>query len=103
MRIALILVVTVYVLFCGWLVVASGLFDGSLQGEQDFILLQNTTDAETGEATIARASNGEQLRAAQGVTTSGVPQRPCQDFATAAVSFELTIRPTPPLRQGAGR
>ena len=30
MRIALILVVAVYVLFCGWLVVASGLFGGSL-------------------------------------------------------------------------
>ena len=68
MRIALILVVVVYVLFCGWLVVASGLFDGSLQGGQDCILLQNTTAGETGEATIAPAPNGAQLQAAQGVT-----------------------------------
>lgn len=68
MRIALILVVTVYVLFCGWLVVASGLFDGSFQGEQDFILLQNATDAETGEIAIAPAPEGEELLAAQGVT-----------------------------------
>ena len=68
MRIALILVVAVYVLFCGWLVVASGLLDGSLQGGQDCILLQNTTAGETGEATIAPAPNGAQLQAAQGVT-----------------------------------
>ncbi|MHC4119609.1 MAG: YidC/Oxa1 family insertase periplasmic-domain containing protein [Planctomycetota bacterium] len=67
MRIALILVVAVYVLFCGWLVVASGLFDGSLQGRPDCILLQQTTDTETGEATVAPASDGEQLQAAEDI------------------------------------
>jgi hypothetical protein len=68
MRIALILVVAVYVLFCGWLIVASGFLDGSSQSAQDVILLQNTTTGETGEPTIAPASDGAQLQAAQGVT-----------------------------------
>lgn len=68
MRIALILVVAVYVLFCGWLIVASGYLDGASQSEQDFILLQNTTTGETGEPTITPASNNTQLQAAQGVT-----------------------------------
>ncbi len=68
MRIALILVVAVYVLFCGWLVVASGLFDGSLQSGNGCILLQQTTPPDTGETTIAPTSNGEQLQAAQGIS-----------------------------------
>jgi len=68
MRIALILVVVVYVLFCGWLVVASGLFDRSLQGGQGCILLQQTTPAQTAEAANPSASNGAQLQAARGVT-----------------------------------
>jgi len=68
MRIALVLVVAAYVMFCGWLVVASGLFDGSLQSGQGCILLQQTTPAQTAEAANPPASDSTQLQASQDVT-----------------------------------
>ena len=68
MRTALILVVAAYVLFCGWLVVASGLFDGSLQGRDGCILLQQTTPAATAETANAPPPDSTQLQAAQDVT-----------------------------------
>ncbi len=84
MRIALILVVAVYVLFCGWLVAASGLFDRSLQGGQDFILLQNATAGETPEATIASASDDAQLQAAQSIAF-GADDAPAKTITLGSV------------------
>ena len=87
MRIALILVVAVYVMFCGWLVVASGLFDGSLQGGQSCILLQQTTPLETVETTIAPASNDGQVRATQG-PTFGAYDAPAERVTLGSVDPE---------------
>ena len=51
MRIALTLFVVGFCLFCGWLVIESGLFENSSQAGVPFILLQQTTLNETGGAT----------------------------------------------------
>ncbi len=67
MRIALTLVVIAFVLFCGWLVVASGLFDGSLQSGRGCILLQQTTATEMTEAASVPAPKNEQLQASEAI------------------------------------
>jgi YidC/Oxa1 family membrane protein insertase len=72
MRIALTLVVIAFVLFCGWLVAASGLFDGSLQSGRGCILLQQTTATETAEAASAPAPKIEQLQADETVRLGAV-------------------------------
>jgi YidC/Oxa1 family membrane protein insertase len=59
--------VAAYVLFCGWLVIASGLFDGSLQVRDGCILLQQTTPAAAAEAPDPPLDS-TQLQAAQDVT-----------------------------------
>ena len=67
MRIALTLVVVAYVLFCGWLVIETGLFDGSLRSGDACILLQQTTTPEPAPAASVPGSDGAQLKVAQGV------------------------------------
>ncbi len=68
MRIFLTLVLVVYVLFCGWLVIETGLFDRSLQNEGAFIPLQQTTTTDSPEAEkepppqIRRAPTSETVR-----------------------------------------
>lgn len=68
MRNALALVLAVYVLFCGWLVIETGLFDGALRTGEGCILLQQTTSQEPAQAAEAGQSGGAQLQAAQDVT-----------------------------------
>ena len=64
----MILVVAGFCLFCGWLVVESGLFDYSSQTERNIILLQNTTANEEVETPNVAESNSEQLVAVDSIT-----------------------------------
>ena len=68
MRIALTLIVVVYVLFCGWLVVETGIFDGALRCGEGCILLQQTTAPDPAPAAGDPESDGAQLKAARDVT-----------------------------------
>jgi YidC/Oxa1 family membrane protein insertase len=63
MRIALTLVVTAFILLCGWLVVESGLFDGSSQVGQSCILLRQVTAGEEQETISTPAPEKEQPEA----------------------------------------
>ena len=64
MRIALTLVVTVFVLFCGWLVVESGLFECSALNSGTCILLQSATGNQSrGAADAPAAKNARQEEA----------------------------------------
>ncbi|MHC4679878.1 MAG: membrane protein insertase YidC [Planctomycetota bacterium] len=71
MRIALTLVVAVFVLFCGWLVIESGLFEDSSQIGRGCILLQQVAENEQPEAESAPeeapAPSTAQLRAARNI------------------------------------
>ncbi|MHC4424984.1 MAG: YidC/Oxa1 family insertase periplasmic-domain containing protein [Planctomycetota bacterium] len=60
MRIALTLVVIAFVLLCGWLVVESGLFNGSSQVGQSCILLKQVTAGEEQETISTPAPEKEQ-------------------------------------------
>jgi YidC/Oxa1 family membrane protein insertase len=51
-RTALILTVGGFVIFCGWLVVESGLFENGRRGKTACILLQNTTGTTTSEPNV---------------------------------------------------
>ncbi|TKJ39345.1 MAG: hypothetical protein CEE38_00985 [Planctomycetes bacterium B3_Pla] len=84
MRIALTLVVIAFVLFCGWLVVATGLFDESLQNGRGFILLQQTTATEMTEAVNVPAPKNEQLQAAETVRL-GADDAPLASVALGSV------------------
>ena len=73
MRVILTLIVVGFVVFCGWLVVESGLdcrFCGNDKGAtgQPCILLQKTTGNEKTGAVNAPASNNERLEAAEAIT-----------------------------------
>jgi len=73
MRVILTLIVVGFVVFCGWLVVESGLdchFCGNDKGAtgQPCILLQNTTGNEKTGAANAPASRNERLEAAEAIT-----------------------------------
>ncbi len=68
MKTALTLIVVIYVLFCGWLVVETGLFDGSVRGGGPCILLQQTTPPEAPSLGGPAEPEGTQLQAAKGVT-----------------------------------
>jgi YidC/Oxa1 family membrane protein insertase len=67
MRIALTLVLVVYVLFCGWLVIETGLFDGSSQNQRLFIPLQQTTTADFPQDANVPAAKIEQAPASEAV------------------------------------
>ena len=64
----LILVVAGFCLFCGWLVVESGLFDDSSQIGQGCILLQNATVNKEAETPNVPVRNSEQLKAVDSIT-----------------------------------
>ena len=73
MRVILTLIVVGFVVFCGWLVVESGLdcrFCGNDKGAtgQPCILLQKTTGNEEAGAANAPASRNERLEAAEAIT-----------------------------------
>ncbi|MHC4327469.1 MAG: membrane protein insertase YidC [Planctomycetota bacterium] len=84
MRIALTLVVIAFVLFCGWLVVATGLFDESLQNGRGCILLQQTTATEMTEAVNVPAPKNEQLQADETVRL-GADDAPSASVALGSV------------------
>jgi YidC/Oxa1 family membrane protein insertase len=63
----LILVVAGFCLFCGWLVVESGLFDHSSQTGCGIILLQNVAVNEETEIPNVTESNSEQLEAVDSI------------------------------------
>jgi len=67
MRIALTLVLVVYVLFCGWLVIETGLFDGSLLNQRRFIPLQQTTNTDLPQDANVPAAKIEQAPASDTV------------------------------------
>ena len=64
----LTLVVVGFVIFCGWLVVESGLFEGPSQAEQGCILLQQVTPDEKAETAKPPVSENQQLQAAASVS-----------------------------------
>jgi hypothetical protein len=101
MRTALTLVVVVYVLFCGWLIVETGLFDGSLRGSDGCILLQQTTPSEPASATGEPEPDSARLKAAEEVTygANHAPARtimlgaadPNTENADAGFKFQLEL------------
>ena len=64
----LILVVAGFCLFCGFLVVESGLFDHSLQTDHEIILLQNVTSNQQAETPNEPESSIPQLKATDSIT-----------------------------------
>jgi len=64
----LILVVAGFCLFCGWLVVESGLFDSSLQKASGVILLQNIAPNQQAETPNEPISNSPQLKAVESIS-----------------------------------
>ncbi len=68
MRIALTLVVVGFCLFCGWLVVESGLFECSLTNSGPCILLQRTTGDENSSDANVPAEEAPQIGADDSVT-----------------------------------
>ena len=86
-RIVLVLVVVGFVVFCGWLVVESGLdfrFCGNDKGAagQSCILLQKTMANEKGETAGAPAGKNERLEAAD-FTTFGADNAPARPLFSA--------------------
>lgn len=63
----MILVVAGFCLFCGWLVVESGLFDDSSQIGRNIILLQNVTANEDLEIPNVTVSESEQPQASDSI------------------------------------
>ncbi|MHC4556858.1 MAG: YidC/Oxa1 family insertase periplasmic-domain containing protein [Planctomycetota bacterium] len=84
MRIALTLVVIAFVLFCGWLIVESGLFDGSSQTGRDIILLQNVADNQESETPNAPESDIQQLKAVDSITV-GADNAPAKTITLGSV------------------
>ncbi len=70
MRIALTLVVVGFCLFCGWLVVESGLFECSLPNSGPCILLQRTTGDKNSSDANVPAEEASQIGADDSVTFS---------------------------------
>jgi YidC/Oxa1 family membrane protein insertase len=64
----LILVVAGFCLFCGWLVIESGLFNDSSQTGRGIILLQNVAVNQKTEIPTVTESNSEQLEAVDSIT-----------------------------------
>jgi YidC/Oxa1 family membrane protein insertase len=80
----LILVVAGFCLFCGWLVIESGLFDNSLQKGSGIILLQNVASNQETEAPNVPVSNSEQLKAAESITF-GADNAPARTITLGSV------------------
>ncbi len=64
----LILVVAGFCLFCGWLIVESGLFDDSSQTGRSIILLQNVAGNQESDTPNAPEPEIQQLKAADSIT-----------------------------------
>ncbi len=64
----LILVVAGFCLFCGWLVVESGLFDDLPQTERDIILLKNVAGNQESETPNVSEPETQQLKTADSIT-----------------------------------
>jgi YidC/Oxa1 family membrane protein insertase len=88
MRAALTLVVTIFVLFCGWLVVESGVFESSSQAGRGPILLQQVAGGEQPQAQAAPqeapAPTAEQLKAVPAVTF-GADNAPAKTIVLGSV------------------
>jgi len=67
MKIALTSFVIAFILFCGWLVVESGLFDDTSQSIRGCILLQNVTVDEETETPNEPVPEGEQTQASDSI------------------------------------
>ncbi len=77
MRITLTLIIAVFVIFCGALVVESGLFEAGRDSRQPLILLQQTTGDENSGTANAAAEENAQLQAAD-FTTFGADNAPAK-------------------------
>jgi len=80
----LILVVAGFCLFCGWLIIESGVFDDSLQKGSGIILLQNVASNQETEAPNAPVSNSKQLKAADSITF-GADNAPAKTITLGSV------------------
>ena len=68
MKISLTLIIAVFVIFCGALVVESGLFEAGRDSGQPLVLLQQTTGSENSGTANAAAEENAQLQAADFTT-----------------------------------
>jgi YidC/Oxa1 family membrane protein insertase len=84
MRIALALFVTVFVVFCGWLVVTSGVLEDFCQAGGGCILLQQVAASEKPEAQKTPEAETEKLQAAQTITF-GADNAPARTVALGSV------------------
>ena len=84
MRIALTLVVVGFCLFCGWLVVESGLFECSLPNSGPCILLQRTTDDKNSSDANVPAEEASQIGADDSVTF-GADSAPAKSVTLGSV------------------
>jgi YidC/Oxa1 family membrane protein insertase len=80
----LILVVAGFCLFCGWLIIESGLFDNSSQKGSGIILLQNVASNQETETPNVPVSNSEQLKAAESITF-GADNAPAKTITLGSV------------------
>ncbi|MHC4644746.1 MAG: YidC/Oxa1 family insertase periplasmic-domain containing protein [Planctomycetota bacterium] len=99
-RTVLILVVAGFCVFCGVLVVQSGLFDSCSEDGRSCVLLQRTTGEEAGEAKGPSAPESAMLEAAQAdFTAVGGPADtvilgatdPCMEDPEAGFKFQLEL------------
>ena len=87
MRVILASLVAGFVVFCGWLVIESGLFECSSQAGHSCILLQQVTADERAEAANAPVSKNEQLQAADSVSF-GADNAPARIITLGSVDPE---------------
>ena len=87
MRVILTSIVVGFVVFCGWLVIESGLFERSSQAGHSCILLQQATADESAEAPNAPVSKNEQLQAADSVSF-GADNAPARTIRLGSVDPE---------------
>ena len=86
-KIVLVLVVVGFVVFCGWLVLESGLCETCRSERGPCILLQQTTATEGGESTNAATARKETLEAAD-FTTFGADNAPARTVILGAADPE---------------
>jgi YidC/Oxa1 family membrane protein insertase len=91
MRIALALFVTAFVVFCGWLVLQSGLFEDSSQAGRGCILLQNVTPDEKSQVRQTPASEPARLQPTQTVNF-GADNAPARTLALGSVDPKSGFR-----------
>ena len=84
MKVSLALIVTGFVVFCGWLVVESGYFAGSLQVEPGCILLQQVAGNEKSGTEDDSEPNTPQMKAAE-TTVFGADHAPAKTVTLGSV------------------